>query len=79
MTDSNQTGQDPNTNAINSLNAITNAISQLTKVVNAVFPQSISTSLTATSGAIIPKNYAGYLVISDPLTGGTVKIGYFLD
>lgn len=71
------TGQDPNTNAINSLNEITNAISQLTKVMNAVFPTAITTSLTATSGAIVAKNYAGYLVVNNPLTNEEVKVGFY--
>lgn len=70
---------DPNTNAVNSLNQISLAIAQLAKVMNNVFPQIIGTALTATSGAIVPMNYKGYLVLTDPATGGSVKVGYYGD
>lgn len=73
----NNAPQDPNTNAINSLNQITLAIAQLTKTVNAVFPQTIGTSLTAHSGSVTPTNYVGYLSVINPATGTTVKIGYY--
>jgi hypothetical protein len=70
---------DPNTNAVNALNQITLAIAQLSKTMNAVFPQIIGTSLTATSGAIQNNKYVGYLVLTDPQSGGTVKVGYYAD
>lgn len=69
----------PNQNAVNALNQISLAIAQQTKTINTVFPTTIGTSLTATSGAILPKSYAGYLVISNPLTGGALKVGYYDD
>lgn len=70
---------DPNANAINSLNQISLAIAQLTKTINAVFPQSIATAASATSGAILAKSYVGYLVVANPLTGQDVKVGYYAD
>ena len=70
--------QDPNANAIQTLQQIVTAIAALNKTVNAVFPQSLSTSLTATSGAIVPLNYKGYLVVNNPLTNTDIKIGYYL-
>ena len=67
----------PSQNAITALQNIQLAIAQQTKVINNVFPQSISTSLTATSGAILAKSYEGYLVVNNPLTNTPVKIGYY--
>lgn len=78
MTDNKTTAPDPNNNAINSLNQIALAIANLTKVVNSVFPQTIATASSATSGAIIPASYKGFLVVANPETGSEVKIGYYL-
>ena len=68
---------DPNQNAINALNQVTLAIAQLTKTVNAVFPQTLSSTSTFTSGAIVPLNYKGLLVVNNPLTNAEVKIPYY--
>jgi hypothetical protein len=68
---------DPNQNAINALNQISLQIAQLTKTISQVFPQSISVSMTAVSGSVTPTNYIGYLSVFNPLTGGTVKVGYY--
>lgn len=75
----NKAGQDPVTNIVNALNQISLAIAQQTKVLNAVFPQTISTALSAHSGSVTPTNYVGFLSVFDPLTGGTVKVGYYAD
>lgn len=70
---------DVNQNAINALNQISLQIAKLTQTINNVFPQTISTALTATSGSITPKNYVGFLSVNNPLTGGIVKVGYYND
>ncbi len=71
--------QGETTNVVNALNQISLQLAQLTKTVDRVFPQSISTSLSATSGSVTPTNYVGYLSVNNPLTGATVKVGYYND
>lgn len=68
---------DPNANAIQSLNAITLAIAKLTQTINAVFPQAISTSLSATSGSITPTNFVGFLSVANPINGQTIKVPFY--
>lgn len=70
--------ENPNQNAVNALNQISLQIAKQTEILNTVFPTTIGTSLSATSGSITPTNYAGYLSVANPLTGQTVKIGYYL-
>ena len=68
----------PNQNAINALNQISLAIAAQTKVVNSVFPQAIGVSTSGIqSGAIAPLNYSGYLSVVNPVTGHTIKLGYY--
>lgn len=69
----------PNQNAVNALNQISLAIASQTKVINTVFPTAIATSLSATSGAIIPTNYKGFLTIANPIGGGTIKVPFYAD
>jgi len=69
---------DPNQNAVNALNQISLQIAQQTKTMNNIFPQIIGTSAgSVTSGAIIPLNYVGYINLTDPATGQTLKVGYY--
>ena len=77
MTDDDKRIPDPNTNAVNALNQISLAIAQLAKVTNAVFPQIVGTSLSATSGAITPTNFVGYASLVLPSTGQTIKVPYY--
>ena len=69
----------PTQNVVNALNQISLALASQTKVIDTVFPTTVSTSSSATSGAIAAHNYVGYLVVANPLTGGTVKIPYYAD
>lgn len=69
--------EDPNANAIQSLNAITLAIAKLTETINTVFPQAISTSLSATSGSIAPTNFVGFLSVANPINGQTIKVPFY--
>lgn len=59
--------QDPNTNAINTLNQIALAIAALNKTVNSVFPQ--GQAVTSSAGSASGK----YLTVIGP-DGGTYKI-----
>lgn len=61
--------------AIKNLNISANTINQ---TLARVFPQSIGTSNTATSGAqTLPAQPAGFLVVTNPATGTTVKVPYY--
>ena len=76
------TGEPPddktNLNAIQSLNQIVIAIAALNKTVNAVFPQTIGSSGSATGGAAtLPANPVGFLSVINPATGATIKIPYY--
>ncbi len=43
-----------------------------------VFPQTIGTSATATGGAAtLPGNPVGFLDVTNPATGATVKVPYY--
>lgn len=66
---------------VNNLQNVTKAITALTQQIaastSAIFPQTQSTSTTATAGSIVtPGDFAGFIDVTLP-DGTTAKIGYF--
>ena len=54
------------------------ALNTLNQTVAKVFPQAIGTATTATGGsATLPANPVGFLTITNPATGTTVKVPYY--
>jgi len=78
MADQNQGNQNPAQSIVNALNQLSLQIAQQTKTINQVFPQIIGTSTSGIqSGAIVPLNYTGFLNVTLPSTGVTVKVPYY--
>lgn len=66
------------TNLITTLNNLVKAVNGVNTTIARVFPQSISTSATATGGAAtLPANPEGFIDVADPVTGTTIRIPYY--
>jgi len=77
MADDNSPADNGNRNAtmlgVRALNAIVTALGN-------IFPAATGTATTASGGAAtLPANPVGFFVVTDPVTGSTVKVPYYAD